>query len=60
MQHKLLNIFDSAAEAARNLQPDVSKQRNLAKRVNGTCRGCTKTCYGYIWSYDKLAGNENL
>ena len=54
-QNQLVAEFKSAAEAARQLQPDISKQRNLAKRINCTCRGLYKTCAGYVWSYEKLA-----
>lgn len=57
LQYELLALFDSAADAARSLQPDITKQRNLAKRINGNCRGSSKTCYGYVWSYEEL--NEN-
>ena len=53
-QNNLIAEFDSAAEAARELQPDQAKQRNLAKKINCTCRGQYKTCHGYIWSYKKL------
>lgn len=54
LRHELVAIFNSAAEAARYLQPDKTKQRNLAKRININCRGKSKTCYGYIWSYNEL------
>ncbi len=53
-QNNLIAEFESAAEAARTLQPDQTKQRNLAKKINCTCRGQYKTCHGYIWSYKKL------
>jgi group I intron endonuclease len=54
MQRQLVAEFESAAAAARYLQPDTTKQRNLAKRINYVCRGSAKTCYGYIWSYKKI------
>jgi group I intron endonuclease len=53
-QNNLIAEFDSAAEAARKLQSDQTKQRNLAKKINCTCRGQYKTCHGYVWSYKKL------
>ena len=53
-QNQLIAEYESAASAARQLQPDATKQRNLAKRINCVCSGKYKTCQGYVWSHKKL------
>lgn len=43
--------FESAAEAARVLQPEEQKRRTYAKAISDACSGRKKTAYKFIWKY---------
>lgn len=46
---KLLNIFDSAWDAARFL--NTNNLVNCVKAIRNNCLGTTKSSYGFYWSY---------
>lgn len=51
LENNFITEFESAASAARVLQPEVTKQRAVAKNINEVCRGNKKTAYKFIWKY---------
>lgn len=51
LENNFITEFESAACAARVLQPEVTKQRAVAKNINEVCRGGKKTAYKFIWKY---------
>lgn len=51
LENNFIAEFESAAAAARLLQPETTKQRAVAKTINEVCRGSKKTAYKFIWKY---------
>ena len=51
LENKLLAEFKSAAEASRQLEPDLAKQRKVAKSISSVCNGKAKTYRKFIWKF---------
>ena len=51
LENNFIAEFDSAAAASRAFQPDKSKQRTFAKKINEACLGHIKTAHNFIWKY---------
>lgn len=51
LENNVIAEFDSAAAASRTLEPDVTKQRSVAKKINNVCIGKAKTYHKCMWKF---------
>lgn len=51
LENNFIAEFASAAEASRHLEPDIARQRMVAKNINNVCNGKAKTYHKFIWKF---------
>ena len=51
LENNFIAEFESAAAASRHFEPDIAKQRKVAKSISNVCNGKAKTYHKFIWKF---------